>query len=166
MASIENKKKGYSETDRFRNIPGGTDWEMLHTPLISAPALNLYLQTPGSPYSQKIGATLYKLEKTESGQTTQLIIPDAPSDGEVNGVFGYDASEAVLKFSCTLVSDFRVEVESWDQKIRYSLSQSDLEEPYLLPLADFPARYTIFAVLEGENGAAYNAVFRFDVGDT
>ena len=106
------------------------------------------------------------MEKTESGQTTQLIIPDAPSDGEVNGVFGYDASEAVLKFSCTLVSDFRVEVESWDQKIRYSLSQSDLEEPYLLPLADFPARYTIFAVLEGENGAAYNAVFRFDVGDT
>lgn len=156
---------GKDRTTQWYYIPGGTDWEMLRTILISAPALNLYLQTPGSPYSEKIGATLYKLEKTENGQTTQLISPDAPSDSEVNGVFGYDASEAALKFSCTLVSDFRVEVESWDQKTRYSLSQSDLEEPDLLPLADFPARYTIFAALEGENGATYDAVFRFDVGD-
>lgn len=146
-------------------IAGGTDWERLSTILIPSPALNLSFQTPDGFGFGKIGATLYQLDKTENGQTTQLISPDTPLDSEASGVFGYEATQVTLDFSRALVSDFRVEVESWDQKTRYSVSQSQLEDPYDLPLAAFAARYTVFAALEGENGSTYDAVFRFDEGD-
>ena len=147
-------------------IPGGTDWERLGTIILASPALNLTLQAPEAPGTTTIGATLCRLDRTVDGQTTRLVSRDARQEGDVNGVYGYDVSMAALDFSCPLVSDFRVEVESWDHKTRYSVFQGELEDPAVLPLAADPAHYTVFAALKGEDGAIYDAVFRFDVGDT
>ena len=155
---------GKALTAQWYYIPGGTDWEELRTIVIPAPALNLSFQG-ADPFSlQKMGATLYQLDETRNDQSTRLISPEMPLEGEASGVFGYDLNRVVLDFSRPLVSDFRVEVESRDGSTCYSLVQSDLKDPYTLPLADFDARYTGFAALEGENGAVYDAVFRFDVG--
>lgn len=156
---------GEGLTAQWYYISGGTDWERLSTLLPAGPALNLTFPISDSSYPEEIGASLYRLDETKDGQTTCLIPPDEPLDSDANGVFGYDTSEVVLDFSRPLVSDFQVEVKSRDGKTCYSLSQSDLEEPYVLPLAGFAARYTISAQLEGENGSIYEATFRFDVGD-
>lgn len=107
---------------------------------------------------------MYELEETAEGKTRQIVSSDPQLDGAPGGLFGYDISTVTLEFSRPLVSDFRVEVESWDGSTSYSLAQSDLKDPYTLPLAGFDARYTVFAALEGENGGVYDAVFRFDAG--
>lgn len=145
-------------------IPGGTDWDALAGLITPGPALNLHFQPPDSAYPRTIGATLYALDKTEQGERRTLISPEALAGGEPSGLFGYDISEVTLDFSCPLAADFRVEVESRDGKIRDTLSQSDLEDPEILPLMDFDARYTIFAALEGENGSLYEATFQFNIG--
>lgn len=70
-----------------------------------------------------------------------------------------------LDFSRPLVSGFRVDVQPESGGTGYSLFQWELDDPYVLPPADFPARYTVSAMLKGEQGGIYDAVFQFDFGD-
>lgn len=155
---------GEKPTAQWYYIPGGTDWERLDEIVMAAPALNLQFRNSDASDSLETGATLYRLEESENGKTTQLVSPEMPLDGEASGTFGYDISTVTLEFSRPPVSDFRVEVESWDKEVHYSLSQSDLEDPDCLPLAPYDARYTVYADFAGENGATLHAVFRFDAG--
>ena len=157
---------GDADAGKWYYLQGGADWARLSEFIIPGPALNLCVQGSDSACSEQIGATLCKLDRTENGRTTQLISLNMQEHGAPSGVFGREASKVTMDFSCELISDFRVEVESLDGKNRYTLSQSELEDPYVLPLADFSARYTVYAELRGENGWLYDAVFCFAFGDT
>ena len=80
-------------------------------------------------------------------------------------MIGYEADEAILDFSHSLVSDFAVKVESWDRESSYMISSSSFQEQMVLPLADYPAHYTIYAKFHGTDESIYEAEYRFDFGD-
>ena len=155
---------GEEPSAQWYYIPGGTDWELLDEIVMVAPALNLSYQQADLSDTDTLAAALYELEETAEGKTRQIVSSDPQLDGAPGSPFGYDISTVTLEFSRPLVSDFRVEVESWDQEIRYSLSRSDLDDPDCLPLAPYDARYTVYADFAGENGATLHTVFRFDAG--
>ena len=143
-------------------IPGGMDWAELDEVIIAGPALNLSFREPISGGDHRIGATLCQLTGTR-GWTSVSLLSEFPQ--EVNGAFGYDVQAVTLDFSRPLVSGFRVDVQPESGGTGYSLFQWELDDPYVLPLADFPARYTVSAMLKGEQGGIYDAVFQFDFGD-
>lgn len=143
-------------------IPGGMDWAELDEVIIAGPALNLSFREPISGGDHRIGATLCQLTGTR-GSTSVSLLSEFPQ--EVNGAFGYDVQAVTLDFSRPLVSGFRVDVQPESGGTGYSLFQWELDDPYVLPLADFPARYTVSAMLKGEQGGIYDAVFQFDFGD-
>ena len=147
-------------------IPKGTDWAKLDEILLACPALNLDFCNPESKESHQMGATLYQLDETLDGQTTSLIVPETPLE-EANGIFEHDLSytEVALDFSYPLTNEFTVIVESWDKTTSYRITQSQLDNPSVVPLAAYPAHYTLYATLEGKNGSTFEAIFRFDYGE-
>ncbi|MGI6256175.1 MAG: M56 family metallopeptidase [Acutalibacter sp.] len=148
-------------------LPNGTDWDQLDHLLFACPALNLDFRNPDSGESDLLGATLYQLTKTNGDTTTSIVTPEVPLDTDANGVFGQGlpATEVGLDFSYPLAEEFMVVVESWDKATRYTISQSQLEDPTVVPLANFSARYTLYATFQGDGGTTYQAVFRFDYGE-
>ena len=102
--------------------------------------------------------------QTAFEQTTLLLEHTHPLETP-SGMIGFEADEAILDFSHTLVSDFTVTVEAWDGSQNYTISGSSLETPMVLPLADYPARYMICGKFLGYNGVVYDAEFRFDFGE-
>ena len=142
-------------------VPGGIDWEYLDAILLPDPALNVHFQEPDSQRDRTIPATLRYLDRTQNDRTT-LLFSDTAMDGDVpSGSFGCEASEASLDFSHA-VSRLTVQVEPLGDGDGQMLSFSGPDRNFLLPLADFPARYTLDATMEDAGGAVFRAVFQFD----
>ena len=151
---------------QYYYLPDGTDWKYLDSILMTYPTLdlNLRLSVSGIPYMKNLRATPWTLKKIKDSETTLLLEHTHPLETP-SGMIGFEADEAILDFSHTLVSDFTVTVEAWDGSQNYTISGSSLETPMVLPLADYPARYMICGKFLGYNGVVYDAEFRFDFGE-
>ena len=145
-------------------LPDGTDWEYIDSLIMSYPALNIQVHISGNSYSRGIGASLWDLNLIQNGKTTQLYKITHPEETP-SGMIGYEADEAILDFSHSLVSDFAVKVESWNRESSYTIFGSSFHEEMILPLADYPAHYTIYAKFHGPDESIYEAEYRFDFGD-
>lgn len=146
---------------KYYYLPDGTDWEYLDSIIIAYPALNIQVQVSGNTYSRDIMASLWKLEQIENGETTILYETTHPEE-QPSGIFGYNTSEAILDFSHTPSSEFTVKIETWDRQSSYTISETELEQPNVLPLENYMAHYMIYATFPGKNGIVYQAEFRFD----
>ena len=147
-------------------LPDGVDWEYLDTVIFAYPSLKVSLADAGSRYDKRIYASLDTLKRTGAGETT-LVYQSEYANESPSGIFGsaYQPYQAALTFSHGLVSEYTVLVETWDHSSSYTISQGELEEPFVIPLPEYPAHYTIYATVSGPNGETYIAEFRFDVGE-
>lgn len=156
--------KLYDEQSSQYYLPDGIDWEYLNTLLVRMPSLNVQMSRQEDSYEHEITASIQKLMKRKDGETTTVYESDFASE-DPSGFYGFDASEAVLSFSQELAGAYTVKVESWDRMTSYTVSQTELEQPYVIPLAEYAAHYTIYASFYGQNHEIYDVEFRFDVGD-
>lgn len=147
-------------------LPEGVDWEYLDTTIMAYPSLKFHVRSLDSPYPKEVSTSLWKLSKTEDGKP--LILYECESPWETpSGAFGYDTvgATATLDFSDVPTSEFVVKVETWDRQDGYTVSQSELDEKDVLPLAPYSAHYTVYATFSRKDGVLYDAEFRFDFGD-
>lgn len=156
--------KVYDEQLAQYYLPDGIDWEYLNTLLVRMPSLNVQMSRQEDSYEHEITASIQKLMKRKDGETTTVYESDFASE-DPSGFYRFDASEAVLSFSQELAGAYTVKVESWDRMTSYTVSQTELEQPYVIPLAEYAAHYTIYASFYGQNHEIYDVEFRFDVGD-
>ena len=157
-----------SDSPSWYYLPQGADWEGLSQVLLACPSLNLSFREPdsqGAAFDQ-VSADLYELTQTTEGETTQLIAPRTYAEN-ANGVYahGLPAKEVALDFSYPLAEDFTVEMTFWDGSASRTLTQSQLENPWVLPLPGKSATYILRAALKEEDGAIFRAVFRFAYGE-
>lgn len=145
-------------------LPEGVDWDYLNTIIMANPAMNIHLNETGDTYGSDFSAMLDKLTVTANGQEKLLYESGIPEE-EHSGIFGYDPHEAEFSFSYKLAGPFTVEIENWDHTSKYTITQDELKDPFVVPLPAYPAHYRVYADFPGENGAIYKAAFRFEIGD-
>lgn len=145
----------------FYYVPDGIDFELLNRLTTVLPALDLCL----TPAYDEMSASLIHLQQEKDGITTDLSERCLPAGEPVSGYWGSPLPDtAQLAFSGSDFSGFTAEIQALDGSFRHTLSQEELEDPWILPLENVPARYTIRASLKGEAGSVYHAEFAFEIG--
>lgn len=143
------------------------DWEYLYSLLTEReeerlpypPEMMLYFNEDVNPNGNLMHVETQILSVTQAGQPQEV---KYRSDGQVGGVSGMPVTQAQLYFSHTLHDGYRVKVEEWSGKEPYFIDSRDLEDPFLLPLSDCDARYTVYALcVDGDTW--YEMQYRFDI---
>lgn len=155
-----------NEEDRsyIYHLPDGTDWAYVDSIIPPLPVAEVLL-SDGTQYGgSDLTATVTKLSIINDNGTT--VLKDrvlGPHD--CTGIFGSkEYEEATVNFSMPLVSPVELLIESWDYKISYTISQTDLSDGFTFEMPNYPAHFTMTASFQGENGV-YETTFLFNVGD-
>lgn len=144
----------------------GVDWAYIDAIIPAYPALNVYLTEDNDPYGNDFSAGLDVLWENENGNRT-LIYDAEFADDEFYGIFGSTPySKAAFSFSKELAAPYSVLVETWDRSNSYTVTQTDMTQPFVLEIPEYPAHYTVCASFYDQNGNVYEAEFRFEIGDT
>lgn len=132
------------------------DWDYLDTILVPRPTLWVYFDEYGA--SRRVSAALYSLTQTMAdGRTTVLQPPTPDADTEIGRE---NIAPLRLSFPLPLTAPYTVEITPLDGGEPQTLTQADLPDDLLTPLQT-NARYTITAILQGEQDSVYHAVFCF-----
>ena len=108
-------------------------------------------------------ASVFAISEELDGQEFPHIFEALPPEATPSGVFGYDLDQVQLAFSRPVVSDITVEIQPLDGGAMETRTLGP--EETVLELAPSPARYTVYADLEGNGGSVYHTIFCFDIGD-
>ena len=158
---VDFTKDGYPTF--FYYLPDGADWDYLDSILPVCPTLTV-VQTPSEhQFSHEIGVTasqLIRLIQTENDSQTILKQWD-PADDFRSAYFTNLPEQVTLEFSHPLTQPFRIEVESWDGSYSYTIHQDERFPSKIVTLPPYPARYTVYATLDGGDSIVYEAQFRF-----
>ncbi len=89
-----------------------------------------------------------------------MIVPEKVG---VSGISEREVHHVELLFTHELTEDaFTILVENWDRTYQYEISSDELEKPFVVPLPDYSAHYTVTANLtDGER--IYKMMYLFDV---
>lgn len=143
-------------------VPGGVDFQTLSELLPPAPALEVVFTGPGTEV-RDISASVCAISEELDGQEFPHILEELPPEATPSGVFGYDLDQVQLAFSRPVVSDITVEIQPLDGGAMETRTLDPKET--VLALAPSPARYTVYADLEGNGDSVYHTIFCFDIGD-
>ena len=110
-----------------------------------------------------ISASVCAISEELDGQEFPHILEALPPEATPSGVFGYDLDQVQLAFSRPVVSDITVEIQPLDGGAMETRTLGP--EETVLALAPSPARYTVYADLEGNGGSVYHTIFCFDIGE-
>ena len=143
-------------------VLGGVDFQTLSQLLSPAPALEVVYTGSGTE-ARDISASVCAISEELDGQEFPHIFEALPPEATPSGVFGYDLDQVQLAFSRPVVSDITVEIQPLDGGAMETRTLGP--EETVLALAPSPARYTVYADLEGNGGSVYHTIFCFDIGD-
>lgn len=143
-------------------VLGGVDFQALSELLPPAPALEVVYTGSGTE-ARDISASVCAISEELDGQEFPHIFEALPPEASPSGVFGYDLDQVQLAFSRPVVSDITVEIQPLDGGAMETRTLGP--EETVLALAPSPARYTVYADLEGNGGSVYHTIFCFDIGD-
>ncbi len=141
-------------------VKGGIDWDYLSTFIFERPAMNIRTGGMDTPTS------LAKLWRVEEGKRV-LLHQESYPEGEYHGLFTSAPFPTTAVFHTTyeLAEPMTVLIENWDHTERYTITQTDGNGEFTIELPNYPAHYTIRAMLRGKNGQLYEAEFRYNIGD-
>lgn len=147
------------------------DWDYLESLLTPAPEVDSEPYPPQLMlyFNEEInqdGLPMYASSTVLSAAVDgEELPPDSPifEDSGVGGVYNIPVSEVQLVFSQEPLKGYTVRVEDWEKETGYSVSSEELEEPDVLPLADYSAHYTVYASFEISEGTIYKMKFVFDI---
>ncbi len=142
-------------------VPEGVDFDTLNSLLTVIPNLDMCLM----PQYSESSASLVRLRRTQDGITTDLPWFCTPPGDTVSTYMADTMPDtAQLCLSPNPISGFTVEIEALDGSFRHTLTQNDLEDPWILPLEAVPAQYRIRASFQGQPGSLYDGEFVFRIG--
>ncbi len=146
------------------HLPDGTDWDYVDSIVPPLPVAEVTLSNGTQYGGSDLTATVTKLAIVNDNETK--VLKDrvlGPHEGA--GIFGSKKYEtATIRFSMPLNVPAELQIQSWDYKTSYTVSQTDLSEVFTFEMPDYPAHFTVTASFQGENGI-YKTTFVFDVGD-
>jgi len=152
-----------NHTTTWYYLPEGVDWEYLSQIIVARPAMNVDLYRETEEYARQYRARLTQVSKTVDEQQTVLY---EEQEEYGSGVFSSEPfREAVCSFSQEPVEPCSVLIESWDRSQSYTVTQTDLTQPFSIVLPEEPAHYIVSANFRDQDGALCQAQFRFDIGD-
>lgn len=147
-------------------VAGGIDWDYLSTIIFEHPAMNIRLTQERDAYGQDSKMLLTKLWKLQDG-VRELICENSYPEGEHHGLFTRSPfpTSATFRTTYELAEPMTVLIENWDYTGSYTVTQTDLNGEFTIELPNYPAHYTIRAMLCGKNGQLYEAEFWYNIGD-
>ena len=143
-------------------VLGGVDFQTLSELLSPAPALEVVYTGSGTE-ARDISASVCAISEELDGQVSPHIFEALPPGEAPSGIYGYDLDQVQLAFSRPVVSDITVEIQPLDGGAMETRTLGP--EETVLALAPSPARYTVYADLEGNGGSVYHTIFCFDIGE-
>ena len=155
----------YGENARssYYYIQDDIDWQYLNTIIVAHPTMDLQLSRSNGAYGEHFSAHLTSLWKSVDGDKKLIYDAKSPEE-ETHGQLGDDPyDELVFYFSEKLAAPCSVQVETWDRSNHYTITLTDMTQPFVLEVPEYPAHYTFYISYYHHTGGLYEAVFEFDI---
>ena len=147
-------------------IPEGVDWEYLATVIEAAPAMNAHLTREGEAYGDDIHARLDQIFELRDGERLLTYQDESREGYDDVGIYGASPYHRVaFSFSEKAAAPCQVTVENWERTQHRTMTQQDLEEPFVIEIPYETAHYIVTAFFYDRNGVLCEARFCFDIGD-